>query len=169
MSQTQSKSLKQHALESMTFAHGYVQKLTKDIPDAKALYQSCPMDNHVLWTLGHLATTYGWFAILLDAKANAGIPETWNALFGMDSKPSPDASKYPSIAEVRAKFESSFAVVTKLFEATPESQMNDATATDGYGFCSSKVDVALKCAWHDGYHVGQIASLRKPMGVAKAK
>lgn len=87
----------------------------------------------------------------------------------MESKPSPDASKYPSITEVKKKFEDSFALVVKLFEATPESQMNDATATEGHGFCTSKVDVALKSAWHDGYHGGQIASLRKPMGVAKSK
>lgn len=89
------KSLKQHALESMTFAHGYVQKLTKDVPDSKALYQSCPTDNHVLWTLGHLATTYGWFAILLDAKANAGIPNPGTPSSAWKASPAPTPASTP--------------------------------------------------------------------------
>lgn len=162
-------TLKQLALDNMKFAHAYAQKLTKDFPDSKALFQSCPTDNHLLWTLGHLATTNGWFAILLDANAKSAIPETFNALFGMESKPSPDPKAYPPIAEIRKHFEDSFALVVKLFDATPDAQMTAEPATNGYGFCTSKVDVALKSAWHEGYHLGQIASLRKALGITSKK
>jgi hypothetical protein len=87
----------------------------------------------------------------------------------MDTKPSPDAKVYPSFAEVKKYWEDSFALVVKLFEATPDAQMSDDTATNGYGFCTSKVDVAHKSAWHEGYHLGQVASLRKAAGIAKNK
>ena len=166
---TAAKTTKQHALESMNFAHAYAQKLINEIPDAKALFQSCPTDNHALWTVGHFASTNAWFALLLDANAKPSVPENYNTLFGSDSKPSPDAKAYPSFAEVKKHWESSFALVVKLFEATPDSQMSADTATNGHGFCTSKVDVAHKSAWHEGYHLGQIASLRKAMGIAKKK
>lgn len=164
-----SKTTKQHALEIMTYAHDYAKAKFDEVPENKAMFQSCPTDNHLLWTLGHLATTNGWFAILLDANAKSGIPESYNALFGMESKPSPDAKVYPPFAEVKKHYNDSFALVVKLFQATPDSEMSSETATNGYGFCTSKADVALKSAWHEGYHLGQVASLRKAMGIVAKK
>lgn len=166
---TAAKSTKQHALEIMKFAHEYAQKLVKDVPDNKALFQSCPSDNHVLWTLGHLANTNAWFATLLDKNAKPTIPANYNDLFGMETQPSPDAKKYPPFADVKKHWEDSFAHVVKLFEKTPDAQMSNETETNGYGFCTSKVDVAHKSAWHEGYHLGQVASLRKAAGIAKKK
>jgi DinB superfamily len=163
------KTAKQFAIESMTFAHAYAQKLINEVPESKAFFQSCPTDNHVLWTVGHFACTNAWLATLLDANAKVGVPENYNALFGMESKPSPDPKAYPPLAQVKKHWEDSFAALVKLFEATPDSQMSAETASNGYGFCTSKCDVALKSAWHEGYHLGQIASLRKAMGIVKPK
>lgn len=166
---TQPQTLKQHALENMKFAHASGQQLMVGFPDNHACFQATPTDNHLLWTLGHLAATNGWFVTLLDANAKSNVPENYNALFGMESKPLPDAAKYPAFATVRKVYEDSFAQLVKVFEGLPESQMSSPVVGNGYGFCNSKVDVAMKSAWHEGYHFGQVAGLRKVLGITKKK
>lgn len=153
---------KQHALETMKFAHDTLVKTLK-VVEGKELSQPWPEANHALWTMGHLATTYAWLATLIDAKANAGVPDSYNGLFGMESKPTGDAKKYPPVGEVRGAFEKSYALFYGLIEKLPEKDAWSAPAGEGYGFALSKLDCAYKCAWHDGWHAGQVSDIRRAL------
>lgn len=157
---------KQHALDLMKFAHGALSKALT-MPDDKAFSQPFPECNHTAWTMGHLACTYAWLATMIDAKADAGIPDSYNGLFGMESKPTGDAKKYPALGEIRKKFEGAYAMFVGLVEKLPEKDIWSATASDGSGFTSSKLDAAYKCAWHDGWHAGQVADNRRAMKLGK--
>jgi len=159
-----------HAVEMMKFSHGMLDTMLKGIPDDKAAFQLHPTSNHVLWTLGHLACTYAWFATTIDAKAAEGsgphcLPEAFGKQFGMGSKPSGDASVYPPLAEMRRKYDESFAAYLKMVEGLTEADAWGPCASDTGGFASSKLDAAYKCAWHDGWHLGQIADLRRALGL----
>ncbi len=154
---------KTHAIELMNFAHGLLDKAIAAMPADKLTYQPFPEANHVIWTWGHLATTYSWLAGMIDPKANAGIPDSFNGLFGSQSKPAPDAKKYPPAAEVKKHYDNAYKVFLGLVEKLPESELWAKTATDSGGFASSKLDAAYKCAWHDGWHLGQIADVRRPL------
>lgn len=160
-------SSKSHALELLNFTHGFLTKVADAIPAEKAMFQPHPTANHLLWTLGHLALTYNWVSGMIDASGSTTpkFPENYNTLFGGPSKPSADASVYPSLAEVRKAYGDAFDAYLKLVQNLPESEVWSAPASDGGGFCSSKIDSAYKCAWHDGWHLGQLTDIRRALGL----
>ena len=96
-------STKQHAVELMNFAHALLNKAIDTVPADKATFQAHAKSNHVLWTLGHLASTYNWLSTTIDptGATTPKLPETYKALFTGECKPTADASKYPPLAEVR--------------------------------------------------------------------
>lgn len=158
-----------HAVELMKFAHGMLDKMLESIPADKGLHQQHPSSNHVVWTLGHLASTYAWFATTIDLKAGESapfaLPESYGTLFGMGSKPSSDAKAYPSLSDVRKSYDATFAGYVKMVESLTPTQAEEPCAIDTGRFASSKVDAAYKCSWHDGWHLGQIADLRRALGL----
>ena len=72
------------------YAHEVLLKAISDFPANKAAFQTSATDNHLLWHLGHLALDYNWFASAIDGKP-LGVGDADNKLFGMGSKPVPDA------------------------------------------------------------------------------
>lgn len=156
---------KQNAVEAMEFAHSLFVKMADSIPQDKAFFQIHPTTNHLVWTLGHLATTYSWFGSLVDAKGATKLPESYNTLFGMGSKPNPEKAKYPPMAEVRSNFDSSYAACLAAVRALTDANMWSVCAGDSHGLVSCRVDTAYKVAWHDGWHMGQIADIRRVLGL----
>lgn len=159
-----------HAVELMKFSHGMLDKMLDTVPADKCLHQHHPTSNHVIWTLGHLASTYAWLATTIDPKAGEkvdafNLPASYAKLFGGGSKPNGDASAYPSLTEARKRYNDAFAGYLKMVENLPEADAWTPSAIDTGGFTSSKIDGAYKCAWHDGWHLGQIADLRRALGL----
>jgi hypothetical protein len=154
-----------HAVELMKFSHGMLDTMLATVPADKGVHQVHPTSNHVVWTLGHLACTYAWFSGTIDAEGAAKLPESYNALFGMGSKPMGDAKAYPDAAEVRKAYDAAFAAYLKQVEGLSEAEAWTASAIDTGGFAKSKIDAAYKCAWHDGWHLGQVADLRRALGL----
>jgi hypothetical protein len=160
-----------HAVEMMKFAHGMLDKMLETIPDDKCVHQQHPTSNHVAWTLGHMASTYAWLATTIDANAASGgtgafaLPESYAKLFGGGSKPSANMKDYPPLAESRKRYNEAFAAYLKMVEGLSEKDAWSPCAIETGGFASSKIDGAYKCAWHDGWHLGQIADLRRALGL----
>ncbi|MGH7131354.1 MAG: DinB family protein [Phycisphaerales bacterium] len=155
---------KVRAMELLAWTHEFTGHLTADFPNEHLLYQAGPSDNHVLWTLGHLTTTYSWLASLIDGKA-AAVPEDFIRLFGYQSKPVGDATAYPSHSDVLRHHHAAFA---RLMEAIGNLKPEDAhkpTVTDSGGFAKSRLDAVLKGCWHEGWHQGQVSSLRRSLGL----
>lgn len=151
------------SVEHLDFAHSMVVKAAA-WPDDRATAQAPGQPNHCLWTLGHLACTYEWASSLIDGKPGT-LPETYNTLFGMGSLPEGDAAKYPPVAEVRAHFEDAFTRLRNAALALTLAQCDDSLKEATRGFASTKVDLLYKIAWHDGWHLGQLTTLRKYLGL----
>lgn len=158
-------STRQHAVETMNFAHGLLNKMIDSVPPDKAFFQHHPTSNHIVWTMGHLANTYTWLCSLLEKDSKAVLPDAFNGLFGHASKPLADPSKYPAPAEVRKVYDSAYRAFMSAFEKLPESDLWAKPEAETQGFASSKVDAAYKCAWHDGWHLGQVADVRRALGL----
>jgi hypothetical protein len=160
-------STKAHALELLDFTHGLLNQMIDGVPADKATFQVHPTSNHVLFTVGHLACTYNWLSGALDPTnaTTPKLPETYKALFTGDCKPSADPARYPALAEVRRNYDDAFSAFRKLVDGLRDSDLWSKPATDTGGFCSSKIDAAYKCAWHDGWHLGQVADLRRALGI----
>lgn len=148
----------------MRFAHKMVADMAAGIPDDRACHQLPGADNHKLWTLGHLAGTNQWFAMLIDGQPIT-FPREWDKMFGMGSKPTADAATYPPIADVRSAFEASIDRLCAAVDALNDAELAAPPAGDGSGFVTDKLDSALKAAWHNGWHLGQVAALRRGLGV----
>jgi hypothetical protein len=157
-------SAKAAAIENMIFAHNFVIRACEGFPDDKLCYQNCPADNHPLWTLGHLATGYDWFAGLLDGKPSQLSEET-QKLFGGAGKPQPDASVYPPLGEVRATCDAAWKRMLRAAQNTSEADLSAPPATPAGSFASDRLTVINRTAWHDGWHAGQVSTLRRSLGL----
>lgn len=155
---------KERALKNMEFARGCTRNLLKDWPDDKATFQPAPTANHVLWTLGHLATTDEWLhGMITDHKSQ--LPETYSKLFGYQSQVQPSAKAYPPFVEVKKYFESVREALLKAANAASESDLTKPLGEKGGGFALDGIDALDKSSWHEGWHAGQLSVIRRALGL----
>ncbi len=133
-------------------------------PADKVTAQAPGQPNHCLWTLGHLASTYDWAAGVLDGKPST-LPEAYGKMFGMGSTPSADTKANPSLGEVRSHFDQSWARIQRIAQSMTPSQAEESVKEATQGFADTKMDLLYKLAWHDGWHLGQLTTLRKYLGL----
>jgi hypothetical protein len=158
-----SDAIARRASGLLRFAHKMLADMAAGIPDDRGTSQLPGAYNHKLWTLGHMADSNQWFAALIDGQGMT-LPAEWNKLFGMGSTPADDPAIYPPMADARAAFEASVDRLCAAIEARTDAELDTPPAGDGAGFVLDKLDSALKAAWHYGWHLGQIAALRKGLG-----
>lgn len=152
------------AVEHLNWVHAYIDKCLSTMPEDKLMFQATTADNHALWTMGHLAASYAWFASLLDGKPQ-GMPDGFDKLFGMGSKPLADPAAYPAPSEVRRHYAGAYRRFTDAIAAIPAKDLDKPTVADSYGFAKNRLDVVYKAAWHDGWHTGQLSTLRRALGL----
>lgn len=156
--------LRDHAVTLARFAHGVTAKFASGFADDQVTAQPAGCKNHVLWTLGHIAATNSWLGTLIDGGPH-GLPESYQKLFGYNSQPVNDPGAYPSFAEVRKAFDETFERLIGAAAALNDDQLAQPCTSDTSGFCSDKLDAVNKGAWHEGWHVGQLADLRRELGL----
>lgn len=150
-------------LSLLEFTRAMSNRILQDWPQDKYAFQNSPHDNHPLWVVGHIACTDVWFSTLVGV--NLKIDEALAKKFGGGSKPSANAKDYPSFPELHRMFEQNRAAMVEWFKAAPESLLaSDISAQTG-GFATSPLDAMLKCAWHEGWHFGQVATIRRSLGL----
>lgn len=152
-----------HALELLKWTHALTLKLADGFNEQQMFYQSVPTDNHLLWTFGHLATAYSWFASLIDGKT-ADIPAEYGTIF-YTNKPTGDASAYPALAIVRAESEKAFARLVDAIANLSDADALKPAAAEAHGFVTNRLDAAYKAVWHEGWHQGQLSTLRRALGM----
>lgn len=152
------------ALALARFARSVTLNLIKDWPTDKLTHQAAPTDNHVLWTVGHLAGSDAYIAKCCGAPP-LEIPESLAKATGMGSKPSPRAADYPPLPEALRVLEKARKDLERWFETAAPAQLSQSLKEKTEGFADDPVDLLAKMAWHEGWHAGQIASLRKSLGL----
>lgn len=156
---------KEHAIAVLNFARGQTDQLLEDIPEDQFLHQPVEGGNHALWVMGHLAVSDEFLAGLYDGGA-ARLPETYDKLFGMGSKPTNDAAAYPPVAEVRQHLAATRRRVLAAVQAANDATLNSPLPDDIEGFASDRLAALFNIAWHEGLHAGQITTVRKSLGIA---
>jgi len=134
-----------------------VTKATEGIPAEQWLLKPGDASNHLLWVMGHLVWARG--NILRTLGSSWTLP--WAKQFSRGAACG-DASEYPQVEEIRKAWaDVSNQLPTCLAEASAElmAKPHDKPTFDGKvgGF------VAF-LAFHETYHVGQVAYLRKWLG-----
>lgn len=150
----------------LRWTRGVSESMLREWPVDRYTFQRTPEDNHPLWVMGHLAVTDVWTAGVLGATG-VTVPESFRTLFGQGTSPSADASAYPPVPEVRRVFdETHTALVGWLAGASDDVLMKPLVEKSG-GFAADGYDAVAKHAWHEAWHFGQVATLRKALGLPK--
>jgi hypothetical protein len=155
---------RQHAVSLLKFTRHITLDILKGIPDDKFAHQRSPADNHPAWVLAHLAMTDAWIGGLLSVPG-IKIPDGWDKLAGQGSKPTSNLKQYPAPSELRTVFESTRAALLNFLEACPDSALQGDLKEKTGGFATDPIDGLFKIAWHEGWHMGQVATLRKDLGL----
>lgn len=157
-------AVKAAAVALLTWVHGTTEALVKSIPTDKSTFQPSACDNHMLWTVGHLASAYSWFASLIDGKT-APIPDSFDKLFGSKSKPCDDCAAYPPLDEVRKVYSAAYQRLADAVSGLKPADLHKPPAAEAHGFATSRLDAVYKAVWHEGWHSGQLSSLRRALGL----
>ncbi|MEK6703995.1 MAG: DinB family protein [Planctomycetota bacterium] len=154
---------RQHVVSYLKWVRAISVSLLKDWPQDKFAHQLQPTDNHPIWVMGHLASTDTWIGGLYGIKGTE-VPESYSKLFGPGSKPS-EKDAYPSASDVRATFERTRGALLAWLEEAPETVLDASIKEKTGGFADDGWDAMLKLAWHEGLHFGQVATIRKGLGL----
>lgn len=158
------RSVVEAGIWHLKFARQQTLDLIKPIPADKMTYQPFPGANHVLWNLGHLGIGDAYFVGMLGGKH--ALPESWEKLFGMGSKPTPNPKDYPSLQEVLDQIAAAHEVLVKSFAGLSDAKLAEPLPKEMSMFAPNLAYLAGSLAWHEGDHAGQIAVMRKAMGIA---
>jgi uncharacterized damage-inducible protein DinB len=142
-------------------------KLIEDIPPDKLCHRPVPGANHVLWVLGHLASSDNFFATTLGDREPV-IDKQWDELFGMGSKPTEDPRDYPSLDEVKAGLQRAREAMVESFRSMGEQKLQSPTPDDWRNFAPTYAAVMASIAFHEGFHAGQLSAVRRSLGLPSA-
>jgi uncharacterized damage-inducible protein DinB len=150
--------MERQALAAMfQFSHGALGRNLEGISHEESLRAPEPGGNSLNWVLGHLLSYRNRILALL------GQPPAWDspqaARYARGSAPlGPDDDPVP-LATLRAGFDRSQQLLLAALEAIPEE---DLAAVNERGEPLAQRLAML--AFHEGYHGGQIALLRRLLG-----
>ena len=150
---------------SLGMSQGWILGLAEDIKDEPLTQPTPKGGNHPLWCLGHLIYSEGnLVAALCQGQENPNA--AWEELFGQGSTPTTDASDYPTMEELFAKFEEIRASTMAYLETITDADLEKPSHAEGemkdwfgtVGQCLAAVPV------HFAFHGGQIADARRAAG-----
>ena len=154
-----------HLLKTYDRNLAYAHRLVADVPEEKMAVQPAPGMNHPAWVLGHLVVVGDMVAGLLGQGPSA--PESWEPIFGNSSKPSADASAYPTKAELVAALEENSARLAEIVAATPPETFGMPLPKEEYRkhFPTIGDAVMYLLTFHDAVHLGQLSAWRRVQGM----
>jgi hypothetical protein len=150
---------------SLESSKGWTMGLIGDMQDAPLTQPTSNGGNHPLWVLGHITRAE---SDLLDGfilgKPNR-FPELEGA-FSMGTTPTTDASAYPSMEELMAKFEEiRAATLTHLDTLSEEDLDKPSHAPEEFGAFFGTVGACFAAmSTHLSFHGGQVSCARRAAG-----
>ena len=138
-----------------------------DIPPADLCRQPNGIRNHAAWQVGHVAFVRSAVAKMLGA--DAGLPETWAALFAPGTDPTADAATYPTKDELTAAFDRAHrASCDAVAKATPGALDQPPPVERLRGRFPTMRHLAFgMLTIHDAMHIGQLSVWRRAMGLPR--
>src|ERR1051325_475094 len=119
----------QLAIDQIQFARNYTIELLEHTPNTDGFRHPSGGVTHVGWQIGHL--TYAQYGLTLKRirgpmpQETGLVPENYAALFGVDSRPSPDAGFYPTQKQLRAAFDNVHEHVIRELQAMTDVHLQE--------------------------------------------
>ena len=164
----QQQTLAECVLQSQFLLKRYL----KGFDDTNCTKQVPGLPNHVAWSLGHLALTMHRTAEKFDGlplppseflhmKNSDRAYDTESVSF--NSQPADDPAKYPGFHRCVEIFDNAIARLSTAVAKADDAKLNAMTKW-------GQMDVVMwtlipRLAFHNGFHTGQIADLRRALGI----
>lgn len=155
----------QHVTYLYKFNLDMAGRLVADLTPEQMVLQPSGAVNHPAWSLGHLALTANWLAVLLGLESQA--PEGWERVFATGGIPSGDAADYPPKDELLAALAAQHARNTDaVLQADPAwlAEPNPDERRRRYFPTVGDVVMFLMTS-HEASHLGQISAWRRAAGI----
>ncbi|HEX6097928.1 MAG TPA: DinB family protein [Thermoanaerobaculia bacterium] len=146
------------AMSMFRTADHYMEHSLAGLP-AEALTQRIGAANSILWTVGHV--TVGRLRLLGLLGEAGDVP--WQAAFGKGSGES-SAPERPALADVLARWREASTRLGQKLEIINASELAAPSPYDLPVPDRTLLGVIHYYAFHEVYHLGQIASTRKALG-----
>ncbi len=118
--------------------------------------------NPMFWLFGHATNTRCGLLNLMGRET----PQPWKDLFSRGAELS-DPSAYPALDAVRAAWDEACAAMDERFETITAEELAMPSPREFPLADKSVLGAAAFLAFHEGYHLGQMAALRKWLGYGK--
>jgi hypothetical protein len=83
----------------------------------------------------------------------------------MGSRPTSDLKAYPPADEVRGHFNGARSALRHWLDNATAEDLAVSLKEQTGGFANDPLDAVMKLCWHEGWHMGQVATLRKNLGL----
>jgi hypothetical protein len=157
----------QLAIPQIEFAREYTLSILAEIDEADWFTMPVGCPTHVAWQVGHLAMAeYGLCLFRQRGRQPIDLElmsSSFRKLFSRGSIPEADASKYPSLAEIRATFDRVHAQMRKEAAGFTVEQLREPVEMP-YAAEPTKLGSLLFCSHHEMLHAGQLGLLRRLLG-----
>lgn len=157
--------LLQTGLDTLAFSRKAFMGLLESIPEDKLCHQPFDSANHAMWIAGHLACTDEYFLSKLGGRPFNKF-EAWEKTFFMGSKPTPNPSDYPAITEVKETLANNREQLISWLKTWDDATLRSPLPGDLKDFAKTHASWITTLAWHEGMHTGQLATIRKSLGLA---
>jgi hypothetical protein len=155
------------ALAQIDFARNYMLGIVNEIDERDWFAMPAGAPTHVAWQVGHLAMAeYGLCLFRQRGRQEIDtelMSSSFRKLFSRGSAPDGDASKYPSVAEIRAILDRVHAQVRKESPSFTASQLAEPIDPP-FAVEPTKLGCLLFCSHHEMLHAGQLGLLRRLLG-----
>ncbi len=138
----------------------FVEQSVADLSEQQMVEQPTGVPNHGTWTLGHIIYSCQGIAAELDAEP--WLPDDWESVFGYDSTPSSDLSRYLKKPEMLTLLADAASRLRQTILAANESVLRQSLPDETLptmGHLLLQVIVA-----HTACHAGQLAVWRRAIG-----
>lgn len=159
----------QLAIDQIRFARNYTIGLLDTIKPEEWFRLPPGGVSHIGWQVGHLA--YAEYRLALwrirgPRPQDEGLfSAEFVRLFGANSVPEPDSTKYPTPAEIRGTLDRVHECVLQELPRLTDAEL-DQPVPHPHPFAKTKLLALLWCANHEMLHAGQIGLLRRQLGYA---
>lgn len=136
--------------------------LVADVPPEQWTFQPLPGVNHVAWCLLHLLLAEDWGPTAL------GDPRRlWGDRYGslVAQGPIADPAAYPDAATVLNGLRQTHERFLALLEGVSDADLDRPTSGAISQFAPDLGTLLYSHVWHEGFHGGQIAVVRKALGL----
>ncbi len=157
-------AIKNHAVFAHNFGTRILQGYLSGFEGDQWLAQPFDGANHALWQAGHLAYAHHGLGSMMGADMGE-LPDGYADLFGMGSEPAGDPSRYPDPQGVLEQLWQMRERFIACVRALPADRLHEKFKDDG--FLQTPAQVIAFMPIHDATHAGQIAMLRKHLGLAR--